>query len=281
MEEQNQNEDLNQDSPTGLDYYRQNHKWQHEIGISKKDVELAEKEQETDDERILDLVLIMDITSSMGPFIDLAKNTFKQAIEDTLINYPELDVRVAVVGYRDFCDKEIFYIHDFTFDLDKIKSKISRIQPKGGGDIPEDVQGAFRMGLELQWRKNSIKLAYFIADAPCHGSEYHTCTDSRREGNPAGLVLEDIIREYSDREIDVSCYKLTNKTEIMFKVMQTSFDEGKHKGDFQFIDLRREVTAAKKKKNGLRSDVMVESYSRNHRSDFSSRLSKHSIRRGW
>jgi len=228
-----------------MDQYRKKYKWILEKGTSEKDKALEKKKEETDDERILDLALIMDLTSSMGPYIEISKDTLKKVIEDTMINYPDLEVRVAFVGYRDFCDtKNIFYIHDFTFDLDHMKETIGKQQAIGGGDSPEDVQGGLRQVLDLSFRENSIKLAYFIADAPCHGSKYHTGHDGNPQGNPHGLVLEELVREFSDREIDLSCYKLTDQTETMFKIMEKSYNEGKYKGDFQFVDLRREVQKA-------------------------------------
>mmetsp|Transcript_11396 Transcript_11396/g.12958 ORF Transcript_11396/g.12958 Transcript_11396/m.12958 type:complete len:108 (-) Transcript_11396:830-1153(-) len=87
-----------------MDQYRKKYKWILEKGTSEKDKALEKKKEETDDERILDLALIMDLTSSMGPYIEISKDTLKKVIEDTMINYPDLEVRVAFVGYRDFCD---------------------------------------------------------------------------------------------------------------------------------------------------------------------------------
>mmetsp|Transcript_2896 Transcript_2896/g.3309 ORF Transcript_2896/g.3309 Transcript_2896/m.3309 type:complete len:297 (+) Transcript_2896:133-1023(+) len=271
-------------TPTGqgLEYYRSGFEWIHEKGTSKEDKSLARKQAETEDERILDMVMVMDVTASMGPYINMAKETFKQVIEDTLINYPDLDVRVAFVGYRDFCDtNSIFYIHDFTFDLDSLKKKMSAVSASGGGDAPEDVQGGLRMALDLDWRENSIKLAYFIADAPCHGKKYHKAGDDYPEGSPAGLVLEEIVREFSDREIDLSCYKLTDQTEMMFKTMEKSYNEGKHKGDFQFVDLRREVKKAQTTDEGLYSAGLMSSYATTNRADMSVRMKKHGARKGW
>lgn len=165
-------------------------------------------------EKILDLLLIMDCTGSMSSWIQHCKNT----LIDVLDSSSEEDggiVRVAFIGYRDFCSPENqrYDIHDFTYDHESMKTYIGGRQALGGGDCPEDVCGALYHGLNLNWCEDSIKVAFFCADAPCHGKKYHSTSDNYPEGNPAGLVLEKLVKEFSNREILLTCYKLTDQTE--------------------------------------------------------------------
>ena len=45
-------------------------------------------------------------------------------------------------------------------------------RPPPGQDFPEDVAGGLHLATGLDWR-SSIRLCILIADAPCHGREYH------------------------------------------------------------------------------------------------------------
>ena len=56
--------------------------------------------------------------------------------------------------------------------------------------------------------------------------KYHGGSDNYPEGNPAGLVLENLVKEFSNREILLTCYKLTNETEKMYEIMEKAYCEG-------------------------------------------------------
>lgn len=55
-----------------------------------------------------------------------------------------------------------------------------------GKDVPEDVAGGLQHATQLSW-KSPIRLCMLIADAPCHGSMYHSCRDNYPTGCPKGL----------------------------------------------------------------------------------------------
>lgn len=196
-------------------------------------------------EKILDLLLIMDCTASMSSWIQHCKNT----LIDVLDSSSEEDgsiVRVAFIGYRDFCssEKDRYDIHDFTYDHESMKTYISGRKAMGGGDGPEDVCGALYHGLNLNWIEDSIKVTFFCADAPCHGDKYHdTSSDNYPLGNPAGLVLEKLVKEFSNREILLTCYKLTDQTEQMYEIMEKEYCEGGEEDGFEFIDIRGQVNS--------------------------------------
>lgn len=148
-------------------------------------------------------------------------------------------VRVAFVGFRDFVDgDDIFSVHDFTSDIGAIKHFISDQQASGGGDVPEDVVGAMHQVLQLSWCPGSVRLVTIIADAPTHGRNYHSrdMSDDYPDGSPAGLVLEDMARKFRDEKLDLTLYKLTNQTEIMYNIIK---DIGKDSVDF--VDIREEI----------------------------------------
>merc|ERR1719394_1893262 len=193
-------------------------------------------------DKVLDLCLIMDCTGSMQAWIKHCKETLHDVIDESMEEDEGSRVRVAFIGYRDFCDRDLYDVHDFTYLEDDMKKFISKRKAKGGGDAPEDIQGALHLALhELSWLENSIKVACLVADAPCHGSKYHQENDNYPDGNPLGLELEDQMREFSNREILFSCYKITDSTETMFEIMEKAYEEGSEKGGFEFIDIRGQL----------------------------------------
>lgn len=213
------------------------YQWEVVKGSSSKDQELLSTE-----ENILDLALVMDLTGSMGDWIENTKDTLIQVIDTVVEKNPELQVRVAFVGFRDFVDDEIFTVHDFTFDLENMKDFISNLRATGGGDLPEDVAGGIYQLLKLSWHPNSIKLANLVADAPSHGRQYHPESDESTylgddhpDGSPAGLTLTDLMRQVREKDISFTCYKLENSTEKMYSVIKEAYGEG---GVFTFVDLR-------------------------------------------
>jgi len=217
----------------GLAVY-EDYNWEVVKGNSEEDNHLRST-WDTPKENILDLALVMDLTGSMGPWIENTKDTLKQVIDTVVQSYPDLEVRVAFVGYRDFPDNDIFTIHDFTFDLAKMKSYISGLRARGGADHPEDVAGGLYQLLNLSWHPDSTKLANLVADAPSHGEQYHSGSDSHPQGSPAGLELEDLVKQIRAKDISFTCYKLDDSTEQMYSKIKETYGEG---GVFTFVDMR-------------------------------------------
>jgi hypothetical protein len=92
----------------------------------------------------LDLMFIMDCTSSMSSWISAAKNELKSIIEFVKNEHSNTKVRISFIGYRDHCDgKNRITKISFTEDVDLIKNFIAQTPALGGGDLPEDVAGGF------------------------------------------------------------------------------------------------------------------------------------------
>lgn len=217
------------------------HKLQRDIKIESRPSDFDEDPPS----KVVDLCLIMDCTGSMSAWIKHCKDTLHDVIDDSMEEDEGSAVRVAFVGYRDFCDKFLYDIMDFTYLDAEMKTFISKRKAKGGGDAPEDIQGALFQALNLSWREDSIKVCFLVADAPCHGKKYHRCNDDYPNGNPHGLVLEELVKEFSDREIAFTCYKLTNETETMYSIMEKAYEEGKEKDGFEFIDIRGQIKGSR------------------------------------
>lgn len=89
-----------------------------------------------------------------------------------------------MVGYRDFCDgANQFEVLDFVSSVSEFKAFVDAIVAKGGGDAPEDMAGAIWKANRLSWSYPARGL-FLIADAPCHGLEYHSYADDCPSGPP-------------------------------------------------------------------------------------------------
>ena len=175
----------------------------------------------------LDLLFIMDITESMQDLLDETRDSIKYILDKIKRDSPGIDVRFAYEGYRDFADLKAgqkYYTIDFETDLDLFKSKLDEIKAIGGGDDAEDVAGGLNAGLNMNWRSNA-RYAILIADAPGHGNQYHDAEvqDDYGNGDPNGLVLEELMEKYVDNNINLCLTKIDEYTDIMFDRMMQAY----------------------------------------------------------
>ena len=175
----------------------------------------------------LDLLFIMDITESMQDLLDETRDSIKYILDKIKRDCPGIDVRFAYEGYRDFADLKAgqkYYTIDFETDLDLFKSKLNEITAIGGGDDAEDVAGGLNAGLKMNWRSNA-RYAILIADAPGHGNQYHESDvqDDYGNGDPNGLVIEELMEKYVDNNINLCLTKIDDYTDIMFDKMMQAY----------------------------------------------------------
>ena len=181
----------------------------------------------------LDLLFIMDITESMQDLLDETRNSIKYILDKIKKDSPGIDVRFAYEGYRDFADLkegQKYYTIDFETDMNVFKNKLDEITALGGGDDAEDVAGGLHAGLNMTWRSNA-RYAILIADAPGHGSKYHEkdVEDNYPEGDPNGYVLEELMRDYAKKNINLCLTKIDDYTDKMFKAIKESYNKESQK----------------------------------------------------
>jgi hypothetical protein len=125
----------------------------------------------------IDLLFIIDVTSSMGGFIESAKKKMKMMLEQLSSKY-EIDLRVSLSLFRDHPSQDKSFV-TVVFDLmeiNDIQQKIDQISVSGGGDIPEAVIDGIIDGITgVQWREKSRRIAFLIGDAPPHGMDGKPC----------------------------------------------------------------------------------------------------------
>ena len=206
---------------------RNNAKTKKSKAIKSKKDSLSHKNSRTTKDS-LDLALVCDCTGSMSAWMTRAKETLRSIIDNVLSSHEGLHVRIAFVGYRDFCDGPRQYaIQEFTTNVDTIRTFINSQPATGGGDMPEDVVGGYKKMIELDWQAET-RVAFHICDAPAHGRQYHNDSstwDTYPKGSPHGVSLEDIMQQTVDLGVNLTFIKLTKHTDKMFQVMQGVYNK--------------------------------------------------------
>ena len=193
----------------------------------------------------LDLLIILDITNSMGKYLDFFKKKLKEIIEQIKNKCPLYLIYLGFIGYKDFSDLELGdeYINiDFTLNYDSVCNKIKDIDVDGGDDIPEDVAGAFKMAKEKIWGKGK-KLIILITDSPCHGIDYHDLDQTKEEykdNYPKGFYegeenleeykrekIDDYVEFFAKNDISMICFQILNITERMYDTFKKIYEKEK------------------------------------------------------
>jgi hypothetical protein len=169
----------------------------------------------------LDLLFIMDITGSMGSYLEQAKNNILNIINDIIKKCPGIDINLGFIGYRDFYEE--YTDIDFTQDHENLKRIISTVSAIGGGDFPEDVAFALDLALNKTWRSNA-RFAVFIADAPGHGIEYGG-NDISSGTYPERRLLEELIAEMAEENISLFCLRINSATDKMLSIFEDVYNK--------------------------------------------------------
>ncbi len=123
----------------------------------------------TDGKGPIDVVVVFDITSSMGSSIGaMKKNTI--AVLEKLKKQSD-DMRLALVTFKDLeSDKNPITITPFQKEIGSILTAIGNLSPEGGGNTPEDQLAGIKAGLDL-WVKEGVtsrtptKIVIVVTDA--------------------------------------------------------------------------------------------------------------------
>eukprot|EP01114_Cavostelium_apophysatum_P005747 TRINITY_DN16918_c0_g1_i1.p1 TRINITY_DN16918_c0_g1~~TRINITY_DN16918_c0_g1_i1.p1 ORF type:complete len:428 (-),score=111.64 TRINITY_DN16918_c0_g1_i1:78-1361(-) len=175
----------------------------------------------------VDLCFLMDCTGSMSPWIQQATAKISDIMDAAAKIDTRAITRVAFAGYRDIGDgSQRFDIVDFTerSEIDTIRARLQQVRASGGADGPEDIAGGLDQALKLSW-KASTRLLIHIADAPCHGRQYHSMGDDYPSGDPEGKVPENLLRKFCDRSVDFYFCKINNSTDQMIAIFKRVYED--------------------------------------------------------
>ena len=172
----------------------------------------------------LDLLIIMDTTISMDPYLSQVKNNLVNIINKIVLECPGIDVNIGFIGYKDVDHTAKYADIDFTKNYEELKQNILNYIITRGTDDPEDVEGAMEMALNKTW-KNNARFAILVGDNPCHGDKYHspTLSENYHQGLPNRKNIEESIKELAEKNVSLLCMKITEKTDIMFEIFKNIY----------------------------------------------------------
>lgn len=127
--------------------------------------------------RRMDIVLVMDVSSSMGPYMEAVKQKMTQMVNQ-LANLGSADfpveAHIGVVGYRDYADAKTSFttkLLDLTADRKNVDRFLAQLQPSSvGKDKYEAVFEGLSDAIErIHWDPYSHKVMVLVGDAPPQG----------------------------------------------------------------------------------------------------------------
>ncbi len=135
----------------------------------------------------LDVALVIDATGSMGDELHYLKVETTYIAEQIATRHPNVDVRYALVVYRDSGDEYVTRAFDFA-GLDAFRDDLARQGAAGGGDYPEAMHEALAQTAQLSWRSdNTARVVFLIGDAPPHAARIGTTLDTINSLRRAGV----------------------------------------------------------------------------------------------
>jgi hypothetical protein len=118
-----------------------------------------------------DLALVVDATGSMGDEINYLKAELSDIVATLARRHRGLDIRVALVVYRDQGDDYVTRTFEFTSDMASVQRNLNAQSANGGGDTPEAMEVAMTRAVGLNWRDDAVKSMLLVADAPPHSGD--------------------------------------------------------------------------------------------------------------
>jgi uncharacterized protein YegL len=118
--------------------------------------------------RRFDLAVVLDTTGSMGDEIEFLKNELRAIVRRLQDGHPGLDIRMALVAYRDEGDIFVTHSYGFTRSGEEMEQRLAAQSGDGGGDEPEAMDQALIRALALDWRPDAVRSLLLVADAPPH-----------------------------------------------------------------------------------------------------------------
>jgi hypothetical protein len=118
----------------------------------------------------LDVLFLLDTTSSMGDEIAQLQNNIL-GISSQIAALPgNIDVHYGLVTYRDRGDEYLTRVYDFTSEVTAFQFSLNSEGADGGGDEPESLNEGLHEAIHsVSWRgEDTVKLVFLVADAPPH-----------------------------------------------------------------------------------------------------------------
>jgi len=122
----------------------------------------------------VDLVLVLDATDSMAPYMEQAKARLRAGLGVVAGLAP--NARVGALAYKDYGDDygpTACRFTPLTQDHQAVRKFIDEIAAGGGGDIPEPIHEALAIATsagQMGWDQRRKRVIILVGDSPCHSS---------------------------------------------------------------------------------------------------------------
>ena len=175
----------------------------------------------TKEEKVFDLLFLIDATGSMDNYIQAAKDETESISKELRQLYPEYHFKYGYIFYRDPIDyhSDIHQIIDLTDQVNDLPEQIGKIIATGGGDLPEDWAGAYKLVNEkINWR-NGLRVIIHLADAGAHGKEFTSYDKYPLEGEK----LKTELLKCSKNNINIFGFVITEDSRNSFEQCQSYY----------------------------------------------------------
>lgn len=121
----------------------------------------------------VEVAFVLDTTGSMSGLIEGAKQKIWSIANEIMDNgqQGQVNVRFALIGFRDRGDAYITKTYNLTEDMHGIYGHLLEFRAQGGGDRPESVnQALYEAVSDLEWSKSprTLKMVFLVGDSPPH-----------------------------------------------------------------------------------------------------------------
>lgn len=165
----------------------------------------------------IDLIYVIDLTTSMQPYIDATKNAVK-AVAEEIAGDPDLNsnVRMGLWGFRDSTDIQgmKFITKNFTPELVDASSFVSvmddvKAANVGSKGYAEDVfSGVDKALSESMWGDGTMKFIVLVGDAPSH--------EKGHKWNASGKGAEELRKLADDTRVNISAVHIKNPKAVEY-----------------------------------------------------------------
>jgi hypothetical protein len=170
----------------------------------------------------VELNFIVDATGSMGDELEFLKDDLTNVIQQVKNNNSVLEIYTSSVFYRDEGDDYLSKKSDFSANLKTTLDFINDQSAGGGGDFPEAVHSALKIGIEeLQWSENAkTRIAFLLLDAPPHHKSQviGDLQNSIKEAARKGIKIIPITASGIDKETEflMRFFSITTNSTYVF-----------------------------------------------------------------
>ena len=148
----------------------------------------------------IDLVLVLDTTESMHPYLTSIKDEIKSISKKVFKN--DINSRIGFLLYRDVNDIYLTKKIDFDNNINSIYRDVNYFYATGGGDKAEPMYEAIQEALEDFDYKNENKVIIVITDAPAKVIGKANLETNKKTAKEKNIKIEYILVKEIKRNIE-------------------------------------------------------------------------------